>query len=259
MSDESKQEVFKGVYDHLRMIREDESSSKSTLLQKIHWIMTAQVWLFASLSVASSQVEWASGTIHLRILVFFALVAGLSLAYGFYYCLSFLGIEEAPVLGVKELGKAVKSGDLEGLKPEELFGDLSQNVVDQINRDRANEAKRKTWGRRVNRSTRLGFIAAVLFLVYAIGGQELSSAGTKDTEIDVMSAVDPNESSNQDGQDATPANSTETEPVAEATPCVEPTRISLVEGGDTIAASNDPVRPGEQIVFGPDLEIEASE
>jgi len=171
-SKEERRIVLKGVYDHLRWVRDEAGTFYDTYLQKIHRLMTVQVLLFAGMSFALSKIGWTkdAAAYHVWILAISGGLAGLSLLVGFIGCIQCLGITDVSVAGIAKLKEIVETERIKRMMPADLFGDLSQNIMQAVLEDRERGRKRKKWGPLINWATSIGAVLVAFFVSYAIIG-----------------------------------------------------------------------------------------
>lgn len=247
---------IKGVYDHLCRIRDDESSYNSVFLQKAHRLMTVQVWLFASMSFALSQLNWVRGqsAIYFWVIIATAIIGCLCLLVGFYYCIKCLGFEEVSVVGVTKLEEFIKDGNIIRVQITTMYSNLCENIVNVILEHREKTSKRKDWSQRVNKATLIGFIFVAIFVFVSIYGKVITSVSPSNEDITMPNQPTSNQHDLNENQ-KTPTNKPSDNETTGGDSTNAPIAMKgnedmvhpLVEDSDTICASM-PVKIDESIL-----------
>lgn len=167
-----RERVTNGVYQHLRWVSEEEESIYRNYIDKVHKLVTVQLVLFAAISYGLSQVDW-----HVCRQSFFTsyvgglgAVAAICLAVAFYCGIRCLEIREVSVIGVEKLHEVLKNKQIAMVTPDQLWGDLSQNVADGIIENRERAKKKAGFGVCLNIFTVIGFFLVAAFVVVASMG-----------------------------------------------------------------------------------------
>ncbi|UCE61145.1 MAG: hypothetical protein JSU63_05220 [Phycisphaerales bacterium] len=226
-SDEEHDAVMKDVYEYARSIREEQSAFYGVYLQKIHRLMTVQILLFAGMSYASSQAGWAKGG-HMWALGGIGILGALLLFVGFVCCIRCLGIEDVSVLGIKRLDSAIKERKTERIRPADVRGQLSQNILQVIREDRKREDNRKRCGKVVNCTTISGSFFVAAFVLYAIVGNAIFERNplTERNMSDQQNGSNNSSGDQSGGQDSKPSDAPQDRPSL-----VEPSETSQRDAG----------------------------
>jgi hypothetical protein len=169
--------VAKAVYDHVRRARDDVDRYYEVYLGKVHKLMTVQVALFASMAYAVGQLDWiyrASGCA-IWLVGTLASLGALSLAVGFASGLRCLEVGKTSVVGVKLLKKTLVERTIQEFPADQLYYDLSRNLLDGVIAERERSNTRDRWNGWLNRSTFLGFLLVAAFVGSAIVGNLVAS------------------------------------------------------------------------------------
>lgn len=236
---EDRDAVAKAVYDHVRRTFEDEGHFYEVYLGKVHKAVTVQVTLFAGMAYAVGELDWIHEASIITIWVVGALASlgALSLIAGFICGLQCLGICETSVVGIKLLNDLVKDGKIAELRPDQLYGDLSQNLANAVIDERDRKQNHKLWNKGLNRCTLAGFLFVAAFVGSVTIGKlvnpvnhEQQSGGTIMNDIGDPSNSPQPEASGSTQSTASDGGST-------------PDRVSVVEQGETSQRDVGSTRP----------------
>ena len=179
-----QERVLHGVYEHLRWVRDEQTTLYGMYVEKLQKVITVQLVLFAALAYGWNELGSLPKHGALPVVaIMLGVIAALALGYGFYIGVRLLGVTTGSVVGVKTLDSVVKSGNITRLSIDELWSDLSRNLATAIIEDRKRDHATRRKGPLLNCATIAGYIAVAVFVtVVSLGNYtgNLSSNGESD-------------------------------------------------------------------------------
>ena len=220
------------VYEHLRATIERDDASYLVYVQKARHLITTTVLLFAGVSFAAGQMEWAIDTWHVWPLVILGGFAALLLLAAFCAGIMCLQIIDAPVVGVERLRDLLNNDEVKPIDVATVYSNLAQNLATTITDSRANLKGRKRRAKWLNHCSLIGAILTAMFVTYSVGGKLLDQK---------KSQLDP--SMRQTMNNNIPDQPESQQPPApeDSQPLVEPS--DTIQQGETTPPQNALVEP----------------
>ncbi|MBX3373085.1 MAG: hypothetical protein KF817_04565 [Phycisphaeraceae bacterium] len=169
--------VARIAYEHLLATRENDASTYPLYLQKVRFLMTVVMVLFASLAFALSRISWAltdDNRIALVLLVVIGGAAALTLLLAFGCGVRCQHVRDSAVVGVGRLREMIESEEIHQMTPEHMYVDVSANIAGAIIDNRETDRKRAHWAVALNWTTLAGFVLTAIFVGYTVAGDVVS-------------------------------------------------------------------------------------
>lgn len=160
------------AYEHLRSTYADDLASQASYVESVNRLLTIHTILFASLSYASTEADWALHTpVWYYTLLGLSAIAAISSAVAFGCGIRGIGIKRWSAVGTISLAERVRAKDVRRVAELSVIEDLSINLINVINENRARMQSRQRLSNWLNGGTLLGFCFSVAFVALALFGK----------------------------------------------------------------------------------------
>lgn len=166
-------ESVRVVYEHLRATIERDDAGYLVYVQKARHLITTTVLLFAGVSFAAGQMEWAKATWHIWPLLLLGGFAALLLLAAFCAGIMCLQIIDLPVVGVEKLRDSLKDDKVKSIDAAKVYSNLAQNLATTITDVRISQKRRRRRAKWLNHCSLIGAVLTAMFVTYAVGGKLL--------------------------------------------------------------------------------------
>lgn len=211
-------ESIRIVYEHLRATLESDEAGYLNYIQKARHLITTTVLLFAGVSYAAGQMEWAKDTYHIWPLLLLGGFAALLLLTAFCAGILCLQIIDAPVVGVETLRDSLKDDKVKSIDVFKVYSNLAQNLATTIMDSRDSLKRRKRRAKWLNRCSLIGAIVTAMFVTYSVGGKLLIQ---NNSQPDLSTRLDMNNNNPDPSESQKPSASEDSQPLVEPSDTIQ--------------------------------------